>query len=1565
MKNEKMMIRALSFTAILIAALVAACESGGDDPKTEPGDGYQCVRDSTLILRRTECQRDIHCPCGTHCAGSLCTHECLSDDDCDGWCDYFGHCRPDTERSSIVGVTPSDQQSFAVSVGYIPIYNEDSQPTVRITALAGELANVRLVASPGLEVDCGEGFATECVFPSLRAEDGALEVTLRMEEGVGVSLTKWRLSIYHANQTRHVHLERRPSSRFRDIDPGRYAGQIWISNTRVTVDTDLPATPVTLQTSSKGLSLSFELDVHADGTLVLRDVLGVLPADWTFRLREDGAFDAWANGMDRSLQRYVGELTSVADTELAEVGISAAGSIQSFGGTLQGSLTTVLDGLGLTLGPAVPVDERLRMDWSFTASFIGALPTDAQPPALGGGPDLVFAPATDRFNHPLPWEDALNGCGLPQVGASPSALDQVQGLLCYNHPTDHMDSVTFRSLNSSSDLTAFGDLKCDDPSFRPTALPFFTMADRALSLHANQLLSDCLTELTKAHGPSTFSAAADQDCLDDLTGCGTDDCDAAQMPRCIDAPLALGALGLALEAVERRGYPYDLHWVVADEDRARLALRLIGQWLQLHTFVAREAGQQADRYLGELNAHGLGAALATSLNGWRLVLHPKVMGRLLHLPGSLLAEPDYRGPNAPTDLSQDKTHQVGLPVVILEALRAQVEAANQLVLRLWFEGGSQPDALRQTMQSVGVLHPLALLLHQRATNSVPSLAWAALWDSSREAFDQALSTLQRNWRAYQAGKNPLGISDQDLPLYRGLASPDGPGGRFAAISNHLIGLSREAVDKATLAKTAADEAWLALLVRQVQAPIPPEAVTDRTEEIARNYGEKIINLCGNPFNLMAHEVLDPDKWPNLNPASCFMNQGDPACVFDEQALLDSITAKDVEYHFCVMAEAKRRLQDKATLDNRDVNQLITQLQMDLHDAVPNEPETVTDWFSFIDPAIAEGITTIVEGIKSGGTKINDLMRLQRVSTPTTADEAAFLEARSRCLSIFNPTQTLVQKIADDPAMNLPDCYQGSLGELSLATRGAVNEIETATSQLQDSSETYEAAVWQCTIDDQALQMTQGVSEQLGNLSAEFESMVALTRRTAEYGRFAFDIGASAAKAASGDFYYGIQTAGNAYGHVTGQVANAQESFYGISDIKRLHANFLADVASQVADARCFHDAEMHLIGAETQALRIDKAKLDLAAATLKIRNAQAEVARLIAEGRHRLAGELERMSGEADERRTSLVHDVWQDLYDATSASHKGKVETYRQKMRLGQRMTYLALRALEYELQLPVEDAGQLRDLILAARTPAELDAALVELELVFSTGNIAGQWPENRHVELSLKDHLLQLADRSEQPDGQHRMNAIQRFRKLLTSPRYAVFNSDGSYRGQLIPFAVAPLGVLGLGEVSGIPLLTGSECAESNWSVNLSLQGEDLLESNATYIQVELLQKNTFYSQWCDTPPEGQSVQQASVRPAVNLLKDPVWGGDLGNPGSGSSEYAVALVDAYFNVEWAEFQNEDYTAGNSQELACRSLYGEYALFFSMEKLSINGSSGLHLLNIDDIWIRFDYVSAAKRWQ
>lgn len=68
------------------------------------------------------------------------------------------------------------------------------------------------------------------------------------------------------------------------------------------------------------------------------------------------------------------------------------------------------------------------------------------------------------------------------------------------------------------------------------------------------------------------------------------------------------------------------------------------------------------------------------------------------------------------------------------------------------------------------------------------------------------------------------------------------------------------------------------------------------------------------------------------------------------------------------------------------------------------------------------------------------------------------------------------------------------------------------------------------------------------------------------------------------------------------------------------------------------------------------------------------------------------------------------------------------------------------------------------------------------------------------------------------------------------------------------------------------------------------------------------------------------------------------------------------AYFNVDRADFETDDYANGETSELAARGLYGEYALMIPAEVLSRDGSKKLVLNEIEDVLLRLDYVSVAR---
>lgn len=1573
-------MKRLSILLLLVGVgLLPACgdDSGGGDAGVDSGpgwdgdvEGYQCTKDPQLIVTRTQCREDVQCPCGSYCERGLCRHDCIEDDDCNGWCDFFGHCRDASDRRSIPEVTRPDPSQLLVSPSFLPVYDWNLETDKKITLQAPqrELFNVRLVASTGLLVRCQTEFVSDCVVPTVPTT-GQVSVALRVQRLGGTPRQAWTLTAHFQNQIEVVGLKMTEPPREIAVEPGVYEGRIWMQNANTTLQTDQPLVAANLVTRFNMLGLPASLKVYPDGTLVLSDLAGIVPTDWVFLLRSDYTFDALEGQTDRSRRIYLGGAQVVAPTT-TEVTISADGTLKSFQGGVNGTLTMRVGGMGLTYAPALGVDERPHLGWGFAMTRTGDIPAGDTPPPLGAPVEPGFSPVADRYTDPLPWQAETAACFVSDSdfqNVGPTLTSSIQSALCFDHGAT-LSSVEFMAADPAN-LNTSGDLLCEggNPNTHPTVMPFFTYGDRANTAPTTpqQLLQYCLSDLAYAQAGPSGTTLTDAACLNQLAGCGNDGvCQTSDNPDCLAAPLTIRAIAQGMSAITRQGMPDQIHWTVTDVDGAKMSLRVLQQWIQVHTFVAREATQEADQYLGTVDLTGLGTALARSIAGWDLLLHPRVAARLMHLPPALLGAPDYRGSSfAPGTMSQDITQAVGMPVVILEALRAQIEAAAQIVYLTRFRGGALPDSLADTMRYAAVMVPLAQMLHQRATVA-GTVSWESLWVAAVDQIALALKRYVTQWRALEAGKNPLGVEDNDLPLYRGLTNPDAAGMRFEAISTYLMdNFAQDAVTVATAAKADADAAWDLLLQRQLQADQQAQ-VPSRVEEIKRLYGEKILSLCGNPYGLLSHEVFDEGAWPGLSPDTCFMNPVNSACQFNEQALLDKLTTDDVAYQLCVQSKLHNQLGDRARLDSEDVNDWVdainagteAQAELSLIDYMPQDATEWWDTAKVVDPGIVEMIVDYTICTKDAQCPVNDLFVLDHYEDPGTEDELAYLNATRVCQSIFPGRKPIGQMAMEDPALDLPECYQGSLGELVLASRSAAKDVQAAGSALEDYTSKYRSAVWQCTIDDSALEMSQSVTDDLEEIEEKLESYGATTHFLVDAIRTTVSAIPTIMGVLTGDSDSRKEVLNSTFDLVTGGIFQAQDEITGLNNVRTLHEDFLTDWEDQIQDAKCFHDAEMHLIGGDTQARRMEKAKLDLSVGILKTRNAKAEVARYLKEGAHRI-------NAVSTQSRMSLFHDVWRDLWTGTESSYKGKIETYRRKMRLAQRMLYLTVRAVEYELQVT---QSSLRVGVLAAQSPAELDQIVTQLNAIIGAGNIGGQTPGNRHVELSLKENLLQLADRSDLPVGLNTMTDTQRFQAMLVAKRYAHFDANGEYDGQLIPFSVAPMGAIGLGDPGTIHLLTGVECAERLWSVTASLQGTNLTDDNATYLQMGVLHKNDFYSQWCLTPEAGQGeMQLGSVRPARNLFQDPVWGGDYGASNPTDSEYVVSLVNAYFNVSWDEFTQQDYSEGSDTALSCRGLYGQYAVFFPAQILSMEGSSGLSLRNIDDIWLRFDYVSAAKQWQ
>ena len=154
-----------------------------------------------------------------------------------------------------------------------------------------------------------------------------------------------------------------------------------------------------------------------------------------------------------------------------------------------------------------------------------------------------------------------------------------------------------------------------------------------------------------------------------------------------------------------------------------------------------------------------------------------------------------------------------------------------------------------------------------------------------------------------------------------------------------------------------------------------------------------------------------------------------------------------------------------------------------------------------------------------------------------------------------------------------------------------------------------------------------------------------------------------------------------------------------------------------------------------------------------------------------------------------------------------------------------------------------------------------------------------------------------------------------------------------------------------------------------------GEDLFRGDdPSFVDIQLLKANTFYSQWCDRDAQESDFQVASVRPSRNLFRDPDFfeGNFLNGPWrtlgvrNETNLDSIARIQAPFNISRDEFSNDEYENGNTSELAARGLYGEYTLVFPAGILSLptrsGVSDGLELRAVEDILLRLDYVSTAR---
>lgn len=365
------------------------------------------------------------------------------------------------------------------------------------------------------------------------------------------------------------------------------------------------------------------------------------------------------------------------------------------------------------------------------------------------------------------------------------------------------------------------------------------------------------------------------------------------------------------------------------------------------------------------------------------------------------------------------------------------------------------------------------------------------------------------------------------------------------------------------------------------------------------------------------------------------------------------------------------------------------------------------------------------------------------------------------------------------------------------------------------------------------------------------------------------------------------------------------------------------------ERRCWHEAQQMKYGIDVEYAVISQRLVDVELAILQLQNYKSQIRQIQEEARAALARE---------EARTlpSVAHHYWLDP----------KIDRFRRDFEWARRLTFLAARAVEFEFQQSLAVTAD----VLRAGSPDDLQNVLLELQQEQASRTINGRRPQQTSIVVSLRDEILQMSGRdnlstSVLAPGERSWSAKTRFGKRLEAKFFSVYDDEGNYLGQGIPFTLRETGALKY------------RCAERLWRVNATIQG-DIPNFSEPTIPVMLLKRNTFSSQWCEGKGGGSSHQMGTVFPSANLFKL-----QAGTTNDEADAYTAALLMPWFNVIRSEFYKEQYVDGSSEEFAGRGLYGDYVLLFPesglLEWTDGDPSNDFPLGRAEDVLIRFDLIS------
>lgn len=1429
---------------------------------------------------------------------------------------------------------PESNGVLRVDRSSIDLLTPNSTATFRISAETKNLDHLRVAADPGVEVDCGDAkYVAECRFDGLvvGAEPKAIGVrsvgdwpTGNVRSGVSVHADTSRVEV---GVVRHG----QPAA---DVLPreGVYTGTAWLvgagMKSRTQVDT-LPPELARLKLSIKATVFPQEGGTYL---VAFEDARGtVFPAGAAGTLSVTPGAESW--DLDVPNLPYLGDAVASKSRTALEVLSSEKMTGGTFrDGVLSGDLVSTFS--GITTAEYAPF-----VRWRVSLSRSGPVPADAVKPAPQERGSLDV-----RERALLPFaEESTAQSEVHDFIAATSALERAIASVCTPAGSKAVTSLV-------SEVDRRNDLECNGAASQRAFAP--------------------------SVGALTDRGAYIDDCLEALDPKKDEDFawgDVSMPGACANRPRAIAAIAFALDVDRNRALGTA---TTPDLAASRFGARLIQQWLAMQSVAGADPlriatlgpllpnGPDVDRLRYYAQYGNAFTALKSSIGAWDLVLDPRVATALATMAPAALASPDYR-----TSIFPDKPYvggeqTLGLPGNVIATLTSQLEGVSGLVDALRNNRISQQDAqtyaqeVRRFMPRNVVLFAMAQGLHD-AARSETTPAWEDTWITSRAKYGVALGKIGDDLRALESKKNPLGIEEGDLPLYR-LGDQDGIGRRFSAISDSLLGredqldpaIAPVLIEQANAAELLARDSLVKVLERDFQTELQ-QAATDRNlEALKRHYGEQITSLC--IFDdLTTFDVLE--NADRIDTNTCFI---DPKCLPSPEEAKAREVKSDLSYKMCLFSKFRSKLGDALSLGSRELDGQVDSIASSFRADAPL-------------PALP---AQLVEALQADANAEPSARSKASVNLPANVDSEALRSMRDLCdaakaLSEAARPKTSPSSCAttDDCPVGLvcnaetkactapqemPDtCFRGSIGQALLAVKSGASELDAARADFDAYAKNFEIASESCKLLEDAEEAAAERNEAYNKKMSALASVKLAADIAEKATSVARDYLEDSTKAPPASLFVSGPAAALGVAEVVsfGISANMQ---LGMDELTRRHE---AEAESYERKANldvCRNDAKSALVGADAARLRVEKASHDLQQLLSQYQFLKVTLETAIQEGRTALKAENDRQVLPADV-------DYWLD----------DNVDLFTQRMRRARRALYLAVLGVEYEFQMSSAE----RENVLAAQNTGDLEAILGRLRDSVRRGAPAGGGNPTELVSvLSLRKNILHLTGRENMPEGWHLLSDTERFQRLLVSPEYAVYGSDGKYLGQEIPFALQPLSANTLAEPAGVPLFSGLSCAERLWSVNASILGKDVVVgSDTSLVTIQIRKRNTFQSQWCGAGSTGLPLQIASTRPAQNLFVDPLsassWQDDsvlssMTNT-TETTAFSWATVQARLNVDQRSLEAAEYVDGQSTGLAGRGAFGDYTLFVPRTSQSVNGTPGLALERVEDVLIRLDYVAAERQ--